>query len=369
MTPLLVLIGGTFQEGLPRIEEAVCRKLSDSFEVTGVEYPRFKNLLHLLTGRYSFVERINHHLKIIHSFGLPSARQCLWLNRLNHGFNRLILPRDIKNSLKQTILLTFTPEAVFLPEILGKAAKIIYFVVDDYPSLPAWKHPSSQRHFRYLEKQFLKKAGLVITSSWPLYERYRKLHPKVVHFPTPIDFPSENKIAGRIPEDLARLKPPYVGFAGGLYDWRTDPEFLISLLKAYPQYSFVFIGQAQTKLPLSNFHYLGYKKDHELDSYLANFSAGLIPYKTDTYGRYAYPVKVNEYFRFGLPVVSTSLPALKNQADRRLLYWSKTDREFILNLKKAVTEKNLSLKSARIKEALSQSWPAQKKYLIKLLKN
>ncbi|OGG10785.1 hypothetical protein A2781_03950 [Candidatus Gottesmanbacteria bacterium RIFCSPHIGHO2_01_FULL_42_27] len=120
---------------------------------------------------------------------------------------------------------------------------------------------------------------------------------------------------------------------------------------------------------MSNFHYLGYKKDHELDSYLANFSAGLIPYKTDTYGRYAYPVKVNEYFRFGLPVVSTSLPALKNQADRRLLYWSKTDREFILNLKKAVTEENPSLKSARIKEALSQSWPAQKKYLIKLLKN
>lgn len=369
MTPLLVLIGGTFQEELPRIEETVCRQLSDNFEVTGVEYPRFKNLFDLLTGRYSLVERINHHLKIIHSVGLPSARRHLWLNRLNHAFNRLILPPEIKNSLDQAILLSFTPEAVFWPEILGKAAGIIYFVVDDYPSLPAWKHPSSQKLFRHLENRFLKKASLVITSSRPLYERYRKLHDKVVHFPTPINFPTGKKTLCAVPEDLARLKPPYVGFAGGLYDWRTDPEFLTSLLKAYPQYSFIFIGQAQTKLPLPNFHYLGYKKNHELNSYLANFSAGLIPYKTDTYGQYAYPVKVNEYFRFGLPVVSTCLPALKNQADRRLLYWSKTERDFILNIEKAVTEKNQPLKLARIKEALSQSWQVQKKYLVKLLKN
>ena len=369
MTPLLVLIGGTFQEELPRIEEAVCRQLSDSFEVTGVEYPRFKNLLHLLTGRYSSVERINHHLKIIHLFGLPFARRQEWLNRLNHNFNRLILPPEIKKSLNQAILLSFTPEAMFWPEFLGKVDKIIYFVVDDYPSLPAWKHPGSQKLFRYLENRFLKKADLVITSSRPLYERYRKLHGKVVHFPTPIDFPSEKKIAGRIPEDLARLKPPYVGFTGGLYDWRTDPEFLISLLKAYPQYSFIFIGRAQKLLTLPNFHYLGFKKNHELDSYLSNFSAGLIPYKNDVYGQYAYPVKINEYFRFGLPVVSTALPALKNQKSKGLLYWSKTDRDFILNVEKAVTEKNRRLKLARIKEALSQSWPIQKKYLIKLIKN
>lgn len=94
----------------------------------------------------------------------------------------------------------------------------------------------------------------------------------------------------------------------------------------------------------------------------------IIPYVTNDYGQYAYPVKVMEYLSLGKPVVTTAVPSIKYLADKGLIYWSKNDNDFIRNLKSALKEKNQqNLIRKRIVEAKKNDWNIRIKEFVKLV--
>ena len=118
------------------------------------------------------------------------------------------------------------------------------------------------------------------------------------------------------PDDLAAIPHPRLGYIGNLDAARIDYGGLAELARARPGYQLVLIGpwnasehDRQTLGALPNVHLLGSKDQRECPTYLAHLDLGLIPFRLNDVTAAIYPLKINEYLAYGLPVVSTAFSA------------------------------------------------------------
>lgn len=379
-----IFLGSNFKGKILRIEQYLPFYLSINNEVICFEYPQFLKLSSILLGKIPLMEKVSPNLLVFHSFGLlPFGRTFSLINYLNHLVNCFLFKLIMGNKIKKpTIIISFTPEIIYILSQLDLKRKIYYYVLDEYTSLPCWKNPLQKNQLLALEKKMLKVANKVIAISSVLYEKYKKSHPHVVYFPTPaelsiyLDYLSKKDKT--IPYDLINVPRPAVGFMGALFDWRINMELVLKTLRVYSNISFVFIGELEIKdkkkreaiFGQKNFYYLGLKKFKELPQYLSLFDVCIIPYEVNSYGKAAYPVKVNEYLAMGKPVVTTALPALKYLKDKNLIYWARDGNEFIKLIKIALAEKkNPEVIKKRIEEAKKNSWEERIKEFISIIEN
>ena len=116
-----------------------------------------------------------------------------------------------------------------------------------------------------------------------------------------------------------------VGFVGGITP-RIDFSLLTRVAKRLPGIEFVFYGNIVSalqnekgKLPLHvtqlfslpNVHLKGYAPKQEMPAVIASFDIAIIPYMTDSFNTYCFPMKTMEYFYMGKPVVSTPIQELE----------------------------------------------------------
>jgi len=364
---LILFLGGDFYYDLKRTEYHLPRHLSKYYSVYCFEFPQFLKLVKVLTGKLHFIEKINSSLTVFHTFGiLPFGRSFPVLNKVNHLLNYYILKLFFRKTFQNSLLISLTPELVYLIPRIEKIHQIIYYVNDEYTSLPAWSNRFQKKQFLSLENKLLKKVDKIIAVSPTLKDKYMKLGKRVYYFPPPAHLLPLRKIKdNRIPPDIKDIPKPIIGFEGAFFDWRIDIQLLLKALNFLPNVSFVFIGSLKIKnkqflkelKSKHNFYYLGNKRLEEVPYYIKQFNVCLIPYKLNDYGRFAYPVKINEYLYIGRPVVTTALPAFKNLANSKLIYWAKSEEEFIKNIKTALKEElNLKTVEKMRKVALSHSW-------------
>ena len=137
---VLIFLGGSFSEDLQRVEQVLPKKLSGRYKIICFEFPQFKRMLKIISGKYPLLEKINKNLIIFHSFGLfPWGRNFRLINKINHIFNFWLL-RHLKKDFESEFLLSFTPESVFLLNDGHRFKKVIYYAIDDYVSLPFWQN-------------------------------------------------------------------------------------------------------------------------------------------------------------------------------------------------------------------------------------
>ncbi|KKS98418.1 MAG: group 1 glycosyl transferase [Candidatus Gottesmanbacteria bacterium GW2011_GWA2_43_14] len=373
MKQIVVLSGGNYYSDLVRIEQMLPGFLSKHYQVLFIEYPKFSRIIRLIAGKQTYLEKVNNQLTVIHTFGLlPCGRSVAQINLLNHRLNYFLVKNLIN---KKYLLLSFTPEAVLIPLLMSGANRVYYWVIDDYVTLPFWNNPWQKRQFRYLDKLMVSGSDRIIAASTTLYEQYRKDKPQTFYFPTPADLSDVKIIDNEIPGDLKAMEGLKIGFIGAFYDWRIDIDLLLKTAAYYSNHSFIFIGSFKVRkkylrdrlYSMKNLHFLDYKKPEYLSLYINAFDVCLIPYRMNAYGISAYPVKINEYLYAGKPVVTTALPALKDLANRKLIYWADNNRTFIKYIGKAIRENDPELKKARKKTASANSWQARSAALLKLL--
>lgn len=140
----------------------------------------------------------------------------------------------------------------------------------------------------------------------------------------PLGFPAD--VFSQYIKPLTNRRSLIVGYIGGI-NYRLDFRLLTHLVKRLPRVTFVFVGPIQLGLipeergtlqkieaffSLPNVRYLGEVSKAEIGTHIASFTAGIIPYDiTYRFNRYCFPMKVMEYFWFGLPVVSTDIVELR----------------------------------------------------------
>jgi glycosyltransferase involved in cell wall biosynthesis len=200
---------------------------------------------------------------------------------------------------------------------------LVYYNMDDYACY--WRFRG--RVIRRLEREVVRKADLSVICARAradaLIADVPEAAGRIVHLPhgargeaivpRPLDRPLP------LPDDVAGLPRPVLGFVGSLED-RVDWTLISNLARAFPEGSIALIGQTPRPMPraewysefrsavdLSNVHLVGWRSN--VESYASAFDICLIPYlPKHPFNHAACPTKVMDYMATTRPVVSTAVP-------------------------------------------------------------
>jgi glycosyltransferase involved in cell wall biosynthesis len=254
------------------------------------------------------VREVERNIFVLNPLAIPAYG--MGITRM---LNRIWLSRQVKSamarlSFKAPINWVFNPAAAVIAGTLGEQT-LIYQCVDEYS---AFSGVQSQAILA-MEEQLLRKADLVIVSADLLLQSKSKINPRTVLVRHGVDFDHFRKALNpetEIPEEIASLPRPIIGFFGLIADW-VDVELMAEVAKQYSQGSLVVLGKATTdvsRLQLPNVHLLGRKPYSDLPAYCKAFDVALNPFRINELTLNANPLKVREYLAAGLPVVSTDIP-------------------------------------------------------------
>ena len=200
----------------------------------------------------------------------------------------------------------------------------IYYNVDDYRLY--W--PDRAASIEAMERQAVLESDLTVCVSAFRAEELRRAVPeargKILHIPH--GSPSEALAPGAVdrpeavPEDLAHLPRPLLGYVGSLED-RVDWSLLDRLAMSRPEASIVLVGRVspgtsqswlkdrERCLSRPNVHAIGWRSQKAIHAYNRSFDLALIPYLTDhPFNIACCPTKIMDGLAAARPIVSTALP-------------------------------------------------------------
>lgn len=247
----------------------------------------------------------------------------------------------------------------YLKELLQPALSI-YFRRDNVLTKPYW-----QKHGSRLEPELIRKSDLVLTNSPFFAKELQPIKPQTYNIGAGVNldlYDPEREYT--IPEDIASIPYPIIGYTGLLSTRRLDEELLYQMAGRRPDYHFVFIGPedeafaAHPLHQLPNVHFTGKKRVEELPAYITAFDVCLNPQKNNTITQGNYPLKIDEYIAMGKPVVATRTQTMTDIFDH-YVYLAEGPEEYLQQLDKALAEAGDStLRTERIAFAQTHSWTA-----------
>ena len=120
----------------------------------------------------------------------------------------------------------------------------LYDCVDDWPSF--FNHPAEREFVAHIDQALCRRAELVFVGSQPLLEKKIGFNPNtfVVNHAADIDhFQKASQAETLVPEDLASIATPRIGFVGMMDTMRFDEELILRLAND-PRLQLVLIGGA-----------------------------------------------------------------------------------------------------------------------------
>lgn len=276
------------------------------------------------------------------------------------ALNRRLLRFQVRRAMgqlgfKRAINYVFLPSAALIAGTLGEEL-VIYHCVDEYA---AFSDIPSEPMLE-LERQLLRRADLVITSAELLYQSKVQFNPHTVLVRHGVDHAHFRRALDPqtvVPEDLARLPRPVIGFFGLIADW-VDLDLMAHVANQFPTGSLVLLGKSTTDVSalerLPNVHFLGRKPYAELPAYCKGFDVALMPFRINELTLNANPLKVREYLAAGLQVVSTPIPEVEVLGLCRI----GSDKEsFVREVEAALADPGPS--AARSEAVRHESWEAR----------
>lgn len=233
-----------------------------------------------------------------------------------------------------------------------------YHIDDEYSFSP------EGRALDIREIQLIKSVDQVFIHSPAMMERKGYINPHTDFVPNGVDYASYSEPAPE-PEDLRHIPHPRIGYSGVLKK-QLNWNLLLELSAQHPEWSVVFVG------PLSpgwtpgdafrslsahrNVHFLGAKSTEESTKYPQHFQVCIMPYRSDEYTKYIYPLKLHEYLASGRPTVASRIPSLQDFQD--VLFFATTCEEWSDAIKQALSPLADSPKrrAARLDIARSHDW-------------
>lgn len=274
--------------------------------------------------------------------------------------NRHLLRFQVKRAMhrlgfKRPLNWVFNPAAAVIAGTLGEE-KVIYYCVDEYTAFSG----VSSRSLAELEEGLLRRADLVIVSADMLYQSKSPFNPRTVIVRHGVDYTHFRRALDAetvVPEELARLPRPVIGFHGLIADW-VDLDLMAAVAKHFSHGSIVMLGKTTTDTSalksLPNVHLLGRKPYAELPAYCKGFDVALNPFRINELTLNANPLKVREYLAAGLQVVSTAIPEVEVLGQCRI---GRDGEGFIKEIEAALEDPGPSV--ARSEAIRSESWEAR----------
>lgn len=157
------------------------------------------------------------------------------------------------------------------------------------------------------------------------------------------------------------------GYIGALDFW-FDVDSIESAARRHPDWKFLLVGRVEDARvlrlgSLPNVEFTGEVAHSELPRLLSQFQVALIPFLRNQLTLGTNPIKLYEYFSYGLPVVATRLPELEPFS--RLVRLYDNVAEFEAQLERAMAEKDAKLCAERQDIAQGETWQIRAEQLDK----
>ena len=297
----------------------------------------------LPTWKFNFIRKLNHKL---------------WAKSIINYLN--------KNKIEIDILWLNSPEQ--LPFVTNLKFKILtYHCLDDYDYF--------YNQIKYIEPIVFKKSDLIIVTAQLLAEKALKhSNSKNIHLiPNGVELEHFRKVLHNkfvIPEDIANLKKPLIGYVGTIADWM-DFDILEELHNEL-EATIVLVGPVESKKAIlmqkeGKIVLLNKKPYKDLPNYLHYFNVCIIPFVDNYLTRAVDPNKIYEYFAAGKEVVSTPLPPLKRFS--KYISLESDPIKFTLAVKKILDNPTSVEKSKMLSlEMENHSWKARAEKIMDIFK-
>lgn len=277
-----------------------------------------------------------------------------WLSKRIERMNTLVLKTFIRKwmkklSIKKPIVINaqnpvqgLSLSSVFDP------SQLIYYSYDNMQEMDWISEKGIEA-----EALFTSKVDSIITTSNALSEKFKKTHPmvKTIH----------NGVNDAIfYERPTRLEDTtYIDYLGAV-DNRLDFNLLQSVFKTFPMYVFRFVGPVKDKeyeqllISNKNVRLLGAISQHDAAEVLASSSLCIIPFVSNDFTNYIYPLKINEYLSMGKPVVSTNFADLDQF--KSIISITQSQEEFALAIQNELDANTPSKQDKRLNFASKNTW-------------
>lgn len=284
----------------------------------------------------------------IPAYGMPSVQ------RVNRELLRFQIKRAMRKlGMKRPINWVFNPTGSVVAGSLGED-KVVYYCVDEFT---AFSGISSQ--LVEIERKLLEKADVVFVSSEKLRASKSKVNDRTILVRHGVDFAHFQRAldpATKIPDDVAKLPKPIIGYFGLMADDWIDIPLMAAVAKHFSHGSMVLLGKVTTDISaltsLPNVHVLGRKPFADLPGYSKAFDVAINPFPINETTLNANPLKVREYLAAGLPVVSSRIPEVEVLGD--LVHIADDSAGFIGAIEKCLEDPGP--KPARSESMKNESW-------------
>jgi glycosyltransferase involved in cell wall biosynthesis len=273
--------------------------------------------------------------------------------------------------MRPDLLWTYSPLTTEVVD-LSRFRRIVYHCVDEVKAAPGMPERILERG----ERELVGRADVVFATAMRLAESRRELNPNTHYLSNVADyvhFAGARHPETRIPDDLARIPEPRIGFVGAISGYKVDFALLRELALAHPEWSIVLIGEVGEGDPwtdvselagLPNVYLMGPRPYSLLPAYMKGFRVGLLPNQLNDYTVSMFPMKFFEYLAAGLPVVSVDLPALRDHADIARL--ADTRQDFIDSVESALKDGDRALES-RLERAQRHTYVSRTDAMLEIL--
>ena len=293
-----------------------------------------------------------------------------FLNKINNKrFANSIKKAINKLDFKEFIL--FNDDDIFrsfyLKELL-KPQISIYYSRDFLLTVNYWK-----LHGTKMEPQIIAKSDLCVANSVYLANYCKQYNPKSYYIGQGCDIDDFANFKGKVPDELARIKRPVIGYVGALQSIRLDIELLKYIAIQRPEYSVVLVGPEDNEFKASdlhgieNIHFLGPKPADTMPAYIKGFDVCLNPQIVNQVTIGNYPRKIDEYLAMGKPVVATLTEGMSVFKD--YTYLGDSHDDYLVNIEKALHDNAAAVQQERIAFASAHTWENSVKELYKAIKS
>ena len=254
----------------------------------------------------------------------------------------------------------------YLKELLAPAVSI-YYSRDYMLAVDYWRY-----HGAKLEPRLIAKSDICVANSSYLANYCRQYNPRSYNVGQGCELDMFTNYKDQsIPEDIAHIPRPLIGYVGVLQDIRLDIDLLAYIADARPEWNIVLVGPqdeafANSRLhTIGNIHFPGPKPPSSLPAYINSFDVCLNPQLVNQVTIGNYPRKIDEYLAMGKPVVATDTEAMSIFAAHT--YLAKTGDDYLALIEKALNEDSPDLHAQRAAFASSHTWENSVKEIYKAI--
>jgi glycosyltransferase involved in cell wall biosynthesis len=214
-----------------------------------------------------------------------------------------------------------------------------------------------------LDRELTETADLVLYVNRALWDEGIKKNKNSILIGHGVDYDffvsgAESKF---VPEDIAQIRRPIVGFYGDISDKTSDLALLKFAADKMPEASFVLVGPVSADVAglkkCRNVYFLGQKPYEQIPLYGKEFDVAIMPWNRNKWIEFCNPVKIKEYLALGKPIVSMYYPEIEPYRD--VVYVAQDYDSFVSCIHEAVKENNPAMKQLRRERVRNETWDSK----------